>query len=256
MSMKLTQLKLPLEILSLLLGIALATAALWSQARPSRSLVADVFSVDVSLAPTFLEGVKSLPAEVRKAFEADESVSKLLPLEKVRGDVAKKVEKIVDEKMFRYSAADLFYRGLLVVTVINEGEKPLKQIKLGLRYATSQPLTIYGADGSVRTIEAKGVVDLGDLPPRAQIKVVAWGLMLTATAAGDVTLSSQDGLGEIRLAKPLPEFIFQNEGVFFSFRHTTYFLIGLLVFALGAFGIYRSRQAGSISSIEKGQDAA
>lgn len=237
----LRRLKLPFEIASVVIGVVLGGLAVWQQLKPNRDLVGELVVSKARLPGDFLEDAKNLPENVSKALLKDEGFKKLLPQEKTRLEVVDKVKDTVDRHSSSLHSFNFARGTFMAVTVRNEGDKPLKGVKLGFRYPLAQAMTIVLPDGSSKNLESKGLVDLGDLPPHGEINVFSWGIAVLISNQRDVTLSHQDGIGEIRMLYPVPEFIWGNEGIFFSYRHTTYALLGIMLFAIGLAGLSRYR---------------
>lgn len=237
----LKKLKLPLEITSVLIGVILGGLALWQQLKPARNLVAELVVTRARLPGKFLQAAKGLSDNVEKALLKDKDFKKLLPQERLREEVVEKVKDIVERQSFSLHAFGGAGDAFMAVTVRNEGERPLKDVKLGLRYPLTQSMTVIAADGTIKDFEASGVVALGDLPPQGEIKVFAWGMAFLISTQRDVTLSHQDGVGEVRLLYPVPQFIWGNNGIF-SYGHATYGLLGIMLIVLGLLGLshYRS----------------
>jgi hypothetical protein len=222
-------------------GVVLGVLAVWHQIKPSRELVAELVVTKARLPGSFLRDAKALPDNVEKALAKNKDLARLIPKDPLRQEVVEVVKDTVERQSFSLHGFDALRDTFMAVTIRNEGQRPLREVKLGLRYPLSQSMTVIGADGSVKGLESTGVIALGDLPPSAEIKVFAWGMAFLISTQRDVTLSHQDGVGEVRLLYPVSQFIWGNDGVFFSYMHTTYGLLAIILLALGLLGLSRYR---------------
>lgn len=237
----LVKIKVPLEIVSVLIAIVLGFMAVWPQIMPSKDLVAEVVVTKARLPGRFLQDAKALPEEVEKALHKNKDFAKMIPDSSRRDEVLGIVKDVVERQSFSLHAFESLQDSFLAVTVRNEGERPLQDVKLGFRYPLDKSVTVIGADGVVRVYEGSGIIPLGDLPPHGEIQVYAWGLAFLVSSQTDVTVSHSGGIGKIFLLRSVPGFIRGNEGVFFPYEQMTYLLLAIMLVGGGGFSLSRYR---------------
>lgn len=243
------KLKLPLEVISVVLGIVLGVMAIWQQVKPSGDLVAQLVLTEARLPADIISRSKALPQLVEDDLTENKEFLKLLPELQTREEALRVIKDTVGRRSFSLHGLEGIRREFMFVKVRNEGVQPLVDVKLGLRHPVTQSATIVRADGTLVDIEAAGVVSLGDLPPHGEVKLFAWGLAFLVSKPEDITVSHSGGVGEVEFLTPVPRFIWGNEGVFFSYRHTTYALLALILITIGVVGIIHVRSRRGSESV-------
>jgi len=237
----LDKIKVPLEIASVLIGIVLGVMAVWQQVKPSKYLVAEVVLTKARLPYRFLRDAKALPGEVDTALRKNNDLAKLIPDGSQQNEVLALVKDVVERQSFSLHAFENLQDSFMAVTVHNKGELPLQDVKLVFRYPLDKSVTVIGADGVVKDLDGAGFIPLGDLPPHGEIQVYAWGMAFIVSSQTDVTVSHSGGVGEILLSRSVPAFIWENEGIFFSYKHTTSAMLAIMLVGGGLLGFSRYR---------------
>jgi hypothetical protein len=171
--LRIKYIKVPLEIASVLMGLVLGVLTVWQHIKPSGNLVAELIVTKARLPADFLRDAKALPDDVEKALKKSKGLANLLPDDKQRDEVLAVVKDAVERQSFSLHEFGFLRDSFMAVTVRNEGERPLREIKLGFRHPLSQSVTVIGADGVIKDHEASGITPLGDLPPHGEIQVYA-----------------------------------------------------------------------------------
>lgn len=103
---------------------------------------------------------------------------------------------------------------------------------------------IVRADGKVEgATSTTSAVELGDLPARSTIKLYFWGGITALFATPDSTVAHQDGVAEIRMPVAVPELMWRTDGIFFSYRYVTYFLLAVLLLHYGIGALVRRQRS-------------
>lgn len=236
----LQKIKLPLEILGTMVGLVIGANTLWWQVQqwlPSNPLVGRLIATDARLPGDLLEDIKGFPGKIEQSLSKSKELAKLLPNETTRREVLAQTNEIIDKHAYTLNFRDLLQKGFWMLTVRNDRDRPLKQIKVGFQFAPDR-VTIISPDGTIVDVKDKRVIDLGDLPPQGEIKLISWGLMAGLVQDG-LTLSHQDGIGEIYRMHPLPRALWESDGIFVSYKHTTLGLLAIILLYFGLSGIYR-----------------
>jgi len=228
--------KLPLTVLSLLLGIALSAYLMRDLWTPFNPLVGDLVLSDARLPGDLINELKARPEQIKDALAKSKELKKLLPGDNQREEVTALLADIVDRYEVMTDLKYSFRRSLLSLTVRNEGSIPLRNIKVGFKWeSAADSLTIFPPDGPSKVLSATKVINLGDLPPLAEIKMIGWGSGLMG-GDKDITLSHDGGVGKLNVAALVPAAWYQ-EGIFITYRQTTLALLALILIYLGIDGV-------------------
>lgn len=219
--------KVILGILALVVSIALGVAALWQQLWPSKPLVGEILETSAAPPAELLDEARALPVKATDTFLKDDAVKEILPAKETRDRLRAPLTEVLSRYAKGIHSPLMATNHLTVCKVSNQGSTTLSAVQLSFPYWVNGSVTIRAADGTVKNVETKGIIDLGDLRPGASIEVCSWGFGLLAVESARLT--HHDGLGELRVATPVPQFIAANNGVFFSFRHTTFFLLAVIL---------------------------
>ena len=236
------RIKYILQIASLIVGVVLGCVTVWQQLEPRGDLVADLLETVAQPPPETRKDIQELPSKVIEAFLKDENLRKLLPSQKLRQDITTRLKSLLEEQTHWISDPFSPRNRLIVFTVRNESDHVLKKVRLSSPLGLSGMAVILGPNQTPITTEIKGIVEFGDLPPRTSVQLFSWDYMLAFVDPDSMTLSHEDGVGEIHPFLPVPVFIAKNGGIFFSYKHTLIWaLVGVLVIA-GSVGIFRSQR--------------
>jgi len=237
-----SRVKIGLEVAAILVGLALGVLSLWQQLKPSRDLVAEVLVTPARMPPEIAKALNELPEHVIAALLEADWGRKNITSESARDEFSKAITATLGryKKYADPDASRLMNESLLVCTVTNEGKTTLSSVQVAIKYLRA-PVFVAGPDGSEKLIDTNGTVELGDLRPQATVQVFAWGVSFLGSSPGDVVVSHKDGLGEVRLFRPVPYIISAYGGVYFSWQQTTYVLIGVLLTVFGTIGLMRFR---------------
>jgi len=240
MSPLLQKIKLPLEILGIVVGLIIGANTLWWQVQqwlPANPLVGSLAVVDVRLPGDLLEDLKAHSGKIEQALLKSKELRKILPNETTRNEVFAQVNDIVERHALSLDLLHLTRKGVWVLTVKNNRDRPLREVRAGFLSAPDR-VTIISPDGTIKDAKDKRVIDLGDLPPQGELRLISWELGSASGPLG-LTLSHQDGVGEIYRMHPISRTLWESGGIFISFEHTTLGLLALIFLYFGLSGIYR-----------------
>ena len=223
----LERLKLPIELLALLVGVLLGATSLWQQLRPTPTLVADILETPALLPAELLEDARALPTKATETLLKDEALQKLIPSAPLREDLRPVITTVLGRYAEGIHSPWRLQEKLIVCTVRNTGSTTLSAVQLSFPNWINGHVTLRGADGTTTVQTTKGLIDVGELRPGASMEVFAWGMGLLSLDSARLT--HKDGLGAIQVARPVPRLVSENGGVFISYRHATLFLLAVII---------------------------